>query len=529
MRPVHVSQAGADMAADVVIVGADVKTMDPAKPAATAVAIRDGRFLAVGDEASVLSHRGEETEVIDCGGAVITPGFVDGHCHFEMTCRSTELELSVQVPPYRSLREVAEAIRAALAADRGDGWVICRSSFGMHEKVEEGRLFLREELDALCPDRPVVVYASLHVASLNTEALKRLALWEPGTSHPDHGVIHRDDAGRPTGVVTEVFLLIPDHARPDELEHALRRQSRALFSAAGTTTVHTMPESVAQVDVVRELHRTGDLSVRERWYAICPAVASLQEIIALSRTEPIGDRFRFGGVKVFVNGCGHDGLGQQLEDAKWTQRELDAFVVAADQAGLQVWMHALTPHGVRMAAQAIGRVNAAGRGLRHRIEHGADFIAMDDVELVARSGALLVTTPQFVRSMTDATASSFAPLRAIEAAGIRLVGATDSTGTVPESVSVLGNIGTAVTRLSSTGRQVGAEHALSVSSAFGLFTTGASFGAFEEHEKGMIRAGFLADLSVLSADPWRVPPEEIAAIEVTRTYLGGDVVYEAGR
>jgi predicted amidohydrolase YtcJ len=518
----------ADLDAEIILVNGRFRTMDEANPLADAVAIRSGRFVAVGANQEIISHRGAVTEVVDCVGSVFTPGFVDGHCHFEMTCRSTEFDLSATTPPHRSLREVAAAIRLALR-DRPDAWIICRSSFAMHEKVEEGRLFSRQELDDICADRPLIVYASLHVASLNTQALKRLGLWEPGSRHPDHGVVHRDSDGRPSGVVTEVFLLIPDQAGPDDLRHALVRQSRALFSAAGTTTVYTMPESLAQVDVARELHRAAQLPVRQRYYLISPAVASLAEIREFRRYEEIADRFAFGGVKAFVNGCAHDGLGHAVDDAKWTQDELDAFVLEAHRSGIQVWLHSLNARGVRMAAEAIGKAySSVASGLRHRIEHGADFLSLEDLGLVALSGAILVTTPQFVRSMTDRTVGSFAPLRSLEAAGVSLVGGTDSTGTVPDSVSILGNIGTAVTRHDSAGRPVGADQILSVDSAFRLFTTGASFGGFEEHKKGMIRAGYLADLVELSDDPWSVPVEEIARIQVVRTYMDGEVVYARG-
>ncbi len=517
------------MYADLILVNGRFRTMDRATPSVEAVAICDGKFLCVGGNHEMTRYRGPQTAVVDCAGGVFTPGFIDGHCHFEMTCRSTEFDVGVPTPPYRSLREVSDAIRLAAGSRPTGEWLVCRSSFAMHEKVEERRLFSREELDAICPDRPLVVYASLHVASLNTEALRRLGLWEPGSRHPDHGVVHRDSHGRPSGVVTEVFLLMPEESRPDDLRQALVKQSRALFSASGTTTVYTMPESLAQIDVARELHRFGELPVRQRYYVISPAVASLKEIRELSRDEGIGERFAFGGVKAFVNGCAHDGLGHALDDAKWTQAELDSFVLEAHASGFQVWLHSLNARGVRMAAEAIGKAyRTQASGLRHRIEHGADFLPLADLDMVASSGAILVTTPQFVRSMTNDTASSFAPLRSLEAAGIALVGATDSTATVPDSVSVLSNIATAVTRHDSTGRPVGAEQSLSVDSAFRLFTSGASFGGFEEHKKGVIREGYLADMAELSGDPWSVPAEEIAEMQVVRTYLGGEIVYERG-
>jgi predicted amidohydrolase YtcJ len=267
------------------------------------------------------------------------------------------------------------------------------------------------------------------------------------------------------------------------------------------------------------------MTVRQRYYLIHPAVATLEEIVALSAGDRDSDWFLFGGMKVFVNGCAHDGLGNPIDDSKWTQDELDHLVQRAHANGVQVWLHSLDAHGVRMAARSIERAYSLDpRPLRHRIEHGGDFIALEDVDAVRRSGALLVTTPQFVRSMTRGVGNRFAPLRTLKDAGIRLVGGTDSTGTVPESVSILGNVGTAVARRTATG-VVGSDQALDVASAMELFTTGSSYGGFEDGLKGAIRPGLLADFVQLDADPWTVSDGEIASIEVVRTIVGGRVAF----
>jgi predicted amidohydrolase YtcJ len=399
----------------------------------------------------------------------------------------------------------------------------------MHLKVSEGRLFTREELDEICGDRPVVVFASLHVASLNTLAFQRLGLWEPAAPHREHGHVHRDAAGVPSGPVTEIFLLLPELWTGETFRRAVSAHARDLFNAAGITTVHTMPESLRQVDELRSMHERRQLTVRQRYYLIHPAVASLAEVVERSHDDRDGEWFAFGGMKVFVNGCAHDGLGNRLDDSKWSQSELEAVVRHAHDAGLQVWLHSLDAKGVRMAAIAIERAYGFGpRRLRHRIEHGGDFISLDDIEAVRQSGALLVTTPQFVRSMTRGVDERFAPLRTLQRAGFRLVGATDSTGTVPESVSILGNVATAVTRRNAAGDVVGPEQALDVASALGLFTTGSSFGGFEEGRKGAIRTGLLADLVQLDRDPWSVNPSDLAGIRVVRTVVGGETVFTDG-
>jgi predicted amidohydrolase YtcJ len=517
--------------ADLVVVNGVVRTMDPVGPQiAEAIAARAGRIVAVGDNADIDSFVGPRTTVLDCRGDTVLPGFVDGHCHFEMTCLALDNGIKAQTPPHRSLGEVRAVIERELDGSAGDDdWVICRSSFDMHLKVAEGRLFSRLELDDLCADRPVVVFASLHVSSLNSLAFQRLGLWESGSEHREHGYVHRDDDGVPTGPVTEIFLMLPELWAGDPFRRAVTGHGSDLFNAAGTTSVHTMPESLGQVADLRDLHERGELTVRQRYYLIHPAVASLEEIVELSATDRDSDRFAFGGMKLFVNGCAHDGLGHQIDDSKWSQDELDHVVGRAHANGIQVWLHSLDAHGVRMAARSIERAYSSGpRLLRHRIEHGGDFISLDDLDAVRNSGALLVTTPQFVRSMTRGVDEHFAPLRTLQDAGVHLVGGTDSTGTVPESVSILGNVGTAVTRRNATGAVVGADQTLDVASAIGLFTTGSSFGGFEEDRKGAIRPGLFADLVQLDADPWAVGVDEIASIQVLRTIVGGETVFSRG-
>ncbi|MFM8353054.1 MAG: amidohydrolase, partial [Actinomycetales bacterium] len=472
-----------------VIVNARIDGRDAVGSDGSAILIHDGRIIAVGQDDDILGQ-GERLarstehvlQVTDAHGAALLPGFVDGHCHFELTCTTTDGWVHAHTPPLRSLAEVRKAVRAGLDRPRGDwDWLLCRSSFSMQEKVVEGRLLSRVELDAISSERPIAVFASLHVASLNTPALKRLGLWDPQAMHPFHGVIHRDASGTPTGVVTEVFMMVPPPVTPSGFDDAVCSHGRDMFSAAGTTTVLTMPENLDQIDRLRILHQQGRMSLRQRYYLISPGVATLDEAEQRRRDDAgntaEGDRFRFGGIKLFVNGCAHDGLGTPLDDLKWTQDELDDFVIDASRRGMQVWMHSLNANGVRMAARAMLAADPTGTNtLRHRIEHGGDFIDLGDLPLIKASGALLVTTPQFLHSMTTDPTGPKAPLRSLLAAGVRLIGGTDSTGTVPSSVSILGNIGTAVNRRRSDGTDFHPAEAISSAQAVDLFTTGSAFG-----------------------------------------------------
>lgn len=518
-----------ESASHVVFVNARLIPLNGRPAHGTCLLVEDGRVAAVGSLMDVLPHSGG-APVIDCGGAAVLPGFVDGHCHFELTCVTTDAWVHVHTPPHRSLHEVAMSVRSALEEPRGaSDWLLCRSSFSMHEKVEEGRLLLREELDAISDERPIAVFASLHVASLNSVALRRLGLWDADSPHPFHGVVHRHPDGTPTGVVTEIFMMVPTPMTPEQFDLSVMGHARDLFNASGTTTVHTMPENLDQVYRQRQLHRTGSMSLRQRYYLISPGVATLDEAEELARADCSADTFRFGGIKVFVNGCAHDGLGHPLDDVKWDQQQLDAFVGDASQRGFQVWMHSLNASGVRMAARAILSAYPDGSNpLRHRIEHGADFIDLQDLSVVKRSGALLVTTPQFLHSMTTDPTGPRAPLRSLLDSGIRLVGATDSTGTVPSSVSILGNVATAVARRRSTGEPFHSSEAITVTEALALFTTGSAYGGHSDGLVGTLEVGAYADFVLLEHDPTAPespPPDQIA---VLATYLAGEPVWRLG-
>jgi predicted amidohydrolase YtcJ len=305
----------------------------------------------------------------------------------------------------------------------------------------------------------------------------------------------------------------------------VRERGRDLFSASGVTTVLTMPESLHQFELERQASRTTGLGVRQRHYFICPGVADLAAVAELARSAAPSDSFSIGGLKVFVNGCGHDGLGSPLEDAKWTQDELTGFVAEANRRGLQVWLHSLTAEGVRMAATAVLEATSGRNRLRHRIEHGGDFVDLDDLALITRSGCLMVTTPQFLHSMTADVAGPRAPVRSLLDAGVLLVGGTDSTGTVPASVSILGNIVTAVSRRRADGAVFHPQERLDVEQALRLFTEGSAYGGHLESDRGTLAPGKLADFVVLSHDLRAVDEATLSEVRVLATYVGGEPVW----
>lgn len=504
------------MRGSIAIVNGRVWTGDAHVPRADAVLVKDGRVALVGSTAEVRGAAAGVDE-LDAGGRTVVPGFIDGHCHAEGTCVAFGHQLPVHSPPFTSLAAIGDEIRAARAGGR-HGWLVCRGSFRMQEKVAERRLFTRAELDEISPDEPLGVLAGLHVAQLNTPALKDLGVLDGEVPHGS--VVHRDDVGEPTGVVTEISHLMP-LGTVEESRDAIRAKWPELFTANGVTTIHTMPKTVAHYDALSSLVANRELPVRARVYHF-PWVTSVEQMVERGWVLGQGDDFlRFGGVKVFIEG-GH-GAGGELH---WTPEQLYEFLSACHAADYQVFMHAVSRAGIALAAGAIEAVERdAPKGLRHRIEHGGDWILTDDIPHIRATGALLVTTPQFMYSRGDEERKHI-PLRSEIDAGFHPVGGSDSTGTVPDGIAPLFNVALAVSRRRPDGSEANPGQAITLDEGLRLFTTWAAEGAFEEEETGALRPGMFGDAAVLSHDIESLAPEELFGVSVTHTVLDGDVVFE---
>ncbi len=504
------------------ITNGNVITMDESRPRAACVLITDGRITKVGSFEE-LAPLGDQAEILDVQGASVLPGFVDAHTHFELTSVSLDRYLNAHTPPCRSLADIADVISTERERCADYPWIVCRSSFGLQNKVSDRRLFTRDELDRLVSDKPLVVFAGLHVSMLNSAALVALDLLDGEV--PPGSTLHRDANGQPNGTVTDVFDRLP--AWPVELiASSVAAHEADVLLANGICSVSSIPFSGQEMRAVRLAQRRGELSVRVRHYPVYPWGASLESFEQLGVDSDFGDdHYRIGGLKIFVDGQGSDGLDHLFDDLKYSQEELDEAVDRADELGLQVLMHAFTRTGIKMAASATARLarKRPARDRRHRIEHGADYINLEDLDEVRASGVGLVTTPHFMYSGAAEIAPR-TPLRSLIDAGFRPIGGTDTTGTVPESGSPLFNIACAVTRRQHDGSRLRPEQAVTVLEGLKMFTTWAAYGGFEEDRKGKLAPGYLADVIVLSSDPLSTPAEELRAITVDATIIGGKIV-----
>ena len=523
--PVAGNDASVRWRRDLAVVNGRVVTLEDDQPSAEAVLVRQGRIALVGTTDQVTREAGSAPR-FDAAGRTVVPGFVDPHVHFEMACNALSYQVACHTPPFTSLREIKDALRAKAATTPSGEWIIGRGGFGMAGLVEEGHLPERAELDAVTEDHPLILYAGLHVALINTRGLRELGLWDDDSNVPRGGILHRDDSGLPTGIATEVWPMPPAYS-VDQVEASLRAHAHDLYVSKGMTSISTLPLAGTDLVADQAVQASGDLPIRLRAYYHVPHLLTLEDFLGMGLAQGFGtDMFRVGGVKIFVDGAGSNGLGREFADFKWTQEELNAFVLQAHSHGVQLMMHALTDPGHQMVEAAVEATLAREpASMRPRVEHGGDVESTERVRRLARLGIIPVITPQQERAATPRTGSRTTPrYRTLVEAGVMPAACSDATGTIPV-FSPLGAIASLVASPEEGGGTPPGEE-LTFDDALRMHTIWAARSGFEDHDRGSVAVGKFGDLAVLSADHEGMSGGELYDLRVDATILGGEVVFE---
>jgi len=502
-------------AADLILENAEVHTLAPGGDrTAEAVAVRDGRVVRVGPAYEVGFLEDTETTVVDVGGRVVLPGFVDAHTHLASVGRYRV---------HADLRDVdgPEAAIAALAAhaDDVDGWV---QGYGFDESTwTESRYLTRADLDRVSEDRPVLaVREDGHTAAVNSVALDRLEDELPTGDVQTEG-------GAPTGVLVEDAVSVARAAvAPDRAEtRALIEAAQSVAHERGVTAVHDMVRQSHAPGVYRALAVADALRLRVRlnyWWDHIDAVTE----VGLAPDHG-SEWVQTGAIKTFTDGsfggrtaristpyADGDGTGQWVVDPA----TLEDRVERATDAGFQVTIHAIGDAAVAAALDAIAAHGDPGD--RHRIEH-AELADDATIERFVEHGVVASMQPNFLKwarpdglyetRLGADRAARTNRFRAMRDADVTLALSSDCMPLDP---------------LFGVAQVVDAPHPgqrLSVTEALRGYTHGAATAGFDEDRMGTVERGKLGDLVVLEASPWEV--EAIADIGVAATIVGGEVVY----
>ncbi|MCA1613189.1 MAG: amidohydrolase [Acidobacteria bacterium] len=531
------------MYADLVIVNANVRTMDRGRPAAEAVAVFGNRVAAVGTNAEIRRLAGPRTRVVDAGGALVLPGFNDSHVHF----LGGGFQLSsVDLRDAPTPQEFAARIRRFAERRPKGSWVT--GGDWDHERWPGAPLPTKELIDSFTPDTPVFVSRlDGHMALANSLALKLAGITRE-TPDPPGGLIVRDaKTGEPTGVLKDnamgpVFAKIPDSTFAEKLDAARAATDHA--ASLGVTSVQDMSAG-DDVGVYQTLLQRGELKTRV--YAVAPLAAwkSLADVGVRARFG--SDMLRIGGLKAFSDGSlgsttalffepyndapETSGLGSGLPEGEMLKR-----VEAADAAGLQVMIHAI---GERANDQVLsvydGVARAHGeRDRRFRVEH-AQHLRREEVQEFARQKVVASMQPYHAiddgrwaeKRIGPARIKGTYAFRSLLDAGAVL--AFGSDWTVAPLDPLLG-VYAAVTRRTLDGKNPAGwvpEQKITVEEAVRAYTFGSAYAEFMDGEKGAITPGQLADIVVLSHDIFKIDPVEIEKTKVRMTITDGRIVYEA--
>jgi len=535
------------LAADLIIVNANVHTMTAPQAAAEAIAILGRRIIAVGSNDEIKKLGGAKTRTIDAQGQLVLPGFNDAHVHF----MSGGFQLSsVDLRDAKSPAEFAQRIRdfaGKLAPGRwmtGGDWD--------HESWPEANLPTKELIDRYTPDTPVFVHRlDIHMALANSVALK-LAGVTRATKDPDGGVIVRDPkTGEPTGILKDaaqslVWKVIPTPSFAEKLSAARAATNHA--ASLGVTSVQDMSSGV-DVGVYQTLLDRGEL--KTRIYAVWP-LPSWDRLAGTGVRAHFGSAMlRTGGLKGFADGSlgsttalffdpylDAPNTGGIPSDEMFPDGAMLERVRGADRAGLQVLIHAIGDRANDKVLSIYEQVeNEAGeRDRRFRIEH-AQHIRAQDIARFARHQVIASMQPYHAiddgrwaeKRIGPQRAQTTYALRSLIDEGVTLAFGTDWT---VAPLNPLLSVYAAVTRRTLDGKRPAGwipEQKISVAEAVRAYTYGSAYAEFQENEKGTIALGKLADLVILTRDIFKIDPNEIDKVKVVMTIMDGRVVYEAPR
>jgi predicted amidohydrolase YtcJ len=532
--------AVAAMAVNVVIVNARVWTGDARRPWADAVAVEGDRIKAVGSSAEIMKLAAG-ARVIDAHGAMVVPGFTDTHVHF---IDGGFRLASVQLRDARTPAEFVARIKAFAATVPKGTWILGGDWDHMNWG---GELPTRAWLDSITPEHPVfVTRLDGHMSVANSLAL-RLAGVTRATADVAGGEIVRDAVGEPAGVFKDNATSLVERVIPPpsaELNDRALEAAMSYVAAQGVTAVHNMG-SWDDLATFERAHAAGLL--RTRIYAAVPLATWARLAEYVKRHGGTGDGwFHYGALKGFVDGSLGSHTAAMLEpftDAPndrgfyvTSNEDRYAAIKGADAAGLQVFVHAIGDRAIREQLDIFRRVaeENGARDRRFRIEH-AQHIAPADIARFAPLGVIASMQPYHAiddgrwadRVIGSERAKGTYAFRSLLDAGAKVAFGSDWFVAPP---TPLEGIYAAVTRRTLDGAHdpdgwVPGER-ITVEQALRAYTATAAYAGFDEGQRGVLKAGMLADLVMLDRDLTRIPAPEIREAKVLLTMVGGKVVFE---
>lgn len=523
------------------LVNGRFRTLNTSTPYASAVAIQDGKIVAVGNDAEILAIGRSASSPENLEGRTVWPGLTDAHIHLEYYAAALDY-VNCETPTMQeSVKRVADKARVTPPGRwiRGHGW---------NQNLWPEGFGTALDLDDAAPEQPVYLTAkSWHAAWVNSAALN-LAGINGETPDPQGGVIQRDIHGQPTGVLLEsAMALVERHIpeiSPEEAGQKILKAQSNLWQF-GLTGVHDFDGSRC-FSALQTLQARDQLKLR---VVKGIPVAELQHAAQLGLRSGFGNDFlRIGSVKCFSDGAlgphtaamlePYEGDPDNMGALLLTEEEIVAIGRQAIQSGLSLAIHAIGDRANRTVLNAFAHIRSIEKQaglppLRHRIEHVQILHPQDYTRLAALG---IIASVQPIHATSDMKmADQFWGKRSVGAYAFHTLA---SNGTAMafgsdapvESPNPFLGLHAAVTRRRADG-EPGLngwypEQRLTLAEALARFTLGPAYASCQEKRLGRISPGYLADLIVLERDPFTIPAEEIWTVKPVATMVGGEWVWE---
>jgi len=538
--------------ADLILANGKIVTVDDRFPAATWIAIRGGRIIALGSDPKGFNrHAGDGTEIIDLGGALTVPGLIESHGHFTSLGNSkTILDLTAARSWEDIVALVAEAAKSATPGEwiRGRGWH--QDKWDQAPEPNVNGLPVHGALSAATPENPVLLtHASGHSALANAKAME-LSKITAATTNPSGGEIVRDAKGNAIGAFIETAQsLVRYEAGHADAGEAAERTRKLIELASqeclahGVTTFHDAGAGFSTVDIFKAMAEEGALPVRLYVMLGAGSEALAARGAAYRMIGAADHHLTVRAIKRLIDGAlgahgawllepyadlpGSTGLNtESIEEMKATAK-------FAIENGFQLATHAIGDRGNRETLdiyEEAFKAHPDKTDLRWRIEH-AQHLNEADVPRFARLG--VIPAMQAIHCTSDApwVLKRLGEKRAAEGAYVwrKLMdaGSTIPIGTdVPvERIDPMANFHAAVTRKLKDGTTFTPGQKMTREEALRAYTINGAYAAFETGLKGSLAPGKLADITVLSRDIMTCPEDDIPGTEVLYTIIGGKVVY----
>ncbi|MFJ9416574.1 amidohydrolase [Streptomyces sp. NPDC101227] len=548
--------ASAPVPADLVLTGARIHTVDPDLPEAQALAVRDGRIAWLGADADAGRWTGPDTEVIDAGGRLVLPGFIDAHNHVRLGSD----DACVQLAGVRTLEAIHERIRTWLDAHPDAEWIEAEAFD--YSAIPGGRMPRASDLDPVTGDTPAFVLSyDVHTAWLNTAALRRLGIDRDRTSLPFGEAETDPETGEPTGFIKDFAvkgLSRDGHRALKELgvpwaspDRQYGRLAKSLDDAIrfGITTVVEPQNSLDDLSLFERARAEGRLRSRIVAALFHPrgtTDADLDDFAAAARRHD-DDRLRVGPLKLYIDdvveprtaallepytGCGHH-RGETFYPAA----DFGDLLTKLDARGFQCFVHATGDRGIRTVLDAVEQARTVNgpRDARHQVVH-VECLDPRDTPRFAELGVVACMQPRHCAPEIAGPGQDWAenvgpdrwhkawPMRSLHAEGAVL--AFSSDWNVAEMDPMIG-IYTALTRKPLAGGEAWQpEETVGIETAVYAYTMGSAYANFLEEERGSLTVGKLADFVVLSRDILRAAPEDIPGTVAETVVVGGAVVHQ---